>query len=156
MPAAVSRVRWLAAAMSLLLLVGCASTPQASRERDAEAKEFRTHPATGALFVYRPDTFSVEEDSVLYVDDRLIGATLPGTFFRVDVRPGKRLLRGIGQDAGRIEIGVRPGEIYFVSLRVDGGNSLFALKDAEAGRRELLACCRLLENWAPGQRPLLR
>lgn len=155
-PGAARRLWWLAIFASLLVIGGCASTPQASRERDAEAKEFRSHPATGALFVYRPDASSVEEDTVLYVGGRLIGATLPGTFFRVDVRPGKVLLHGIGPDAGHLEVDVRPGEIYFVSLRVLAGESRFALKDAAAGRRELLACCHLLENWAPGQRPLLR
>jgi hypothetical protein len=154
--AAHPRARWLMVFLPILLFSGCASTPQASRERDADAKEFRTHPATAALFVYRPDSSSVEEDSVLFVGNRLIGATLPGTFFRVDVRPGRHLLHGVAHDAGRLEVEVRPGEIYFVSLRVDGGGSHFALKHAEAGRRELLACCHLLENWAPGQRPLLR
>lgn len=140
----------------LVLAGGCASTPQASRERDAEAKEFATHPATAALYVYRPDASPVDEDSVLYISPRLIGATLPGTYFRVDVRPGKHLLHGLAQDAGRLEIEVRPGQIYFVSLRVVGGNSHFALAEPAAGRQELLACCVLLEKWSPGQRPLLR
>lgn len=142
--------------VTLLQFTACASTPQASHERDAEAKEFRTHPASAALYVYRPDASSVEEDSVLYIDQRLIGATLPRTYFRADARPGKHLLHGLGYDAGRIEIDVRPGEIYFVSLRVVGGQSHFALEDSAAGRRGVLACCVLLENWSPGQRPLLR
>lgn len=144
------------ASLVLALAGGCASTPQGSRERDAEAKEFRSHPATAALFVYRPDWSAVEEESVLFVGGRLIGATLPGTFFRVDVRPGRHLLHGVAHDAGRLEVEVRPGAVYFVALTVDGWGSHFALRDAEVGQRELLACCHLLENWAPGQRPLLR
>ena len=56
--------------VSILALAGCASTPQATAEQDAEAKQFNA----------RPDT----------------------------------------------------------------------------GKREILRCCSLLENWAPGQRPLLR
>ena len=141
--------------VTLLQFTACASSPQASPERDSEAKEFRTHPATAALYVYRPDV-SFDEESVLYIGQRLIGATLPGSYFRVDVRPGKHLLHGYAHDAGRLEIEVRPGQIYFVSIRVTGGYSHFALEDPAAGRRGILACCALLENWSPGQRPLLR
>lgn len=138
-----------------LMIAACASTPQASLERDAEAKEFRTHPATAAIYVFRPDT-ELDEESVLYMDGRLIGSTLPGTYFRIDAPPGKHRLHGIGPDAGSIELEVRPGEVYFVSLRVSGGNSRFALVDPEKGREAVRNCCTLLENWAPGQRPLLR
>ena len=137
------------------IVAGCASTPEASRERDLDAKQFGTHPATAALYVYRPDR-ALDEESVLYMDDRLIGATLPGTYFRIDARPGRHRLHGVAADAGSIEVQVRPGETYFVALRVSGGNSDFERVAPERGKAAVLACCTLLENWAPGQRPLLR
>lgn len=143
------------AALLVLLLAACASTPQASSERDAAAKQFHTHPATAALYVFRVDN-AHDEDSVLYVDGRLVGATLPRAYFRVDVRPGRHRLHGIGSDSGTIEIATRPGEIYFVALRVAGGNSHFTVVDPAQGRQAIIDCCALLENWAPGQRPLLR
>ena len=138
-----------------LVLAACASTPQASPERDAEAKEFITHPGTAALYIYRTDN-AVEEESVLYIDGRLIGSTLPRTYFRVDLRPGIHRLHGIGVDSGKITINGRPGEVHFVSLRVSGGNSYFERVSDAAGRQTIRRCCALLENWAPGQRPLLR
>jgi hypothetical protein len=146
----------LALILPLALLAGCASTPEASRSRDAEAKQFVSHPATAAIYVYRNDSNSLDDDSVLYLDHRLVGATLRGTYFRIDAQPGKHVLHGLAYDAGQLEIDVRPGEIYFVLLKVLGGTSRFAQRNAETGRRELLACCAMLENWAPGQRPLLR
>ena len=146
------RVWWIA----LALLAGCASTPQATRERDAEAKEFVTHPATAAIYIYRGTLDPPVEESVLYVDQRVIGSTLPGGFFRVDVNPGQRRLHGTGSDQGNLHIEVRPGEIYFVALTVVDGTSRFAIRPPGIGRTELLDCCVLLENWAPGQRPLLR
>jgi hypothetical protein len=140
-----------------LALAGCASTPQASPDRDTEAKRFLTHPRTAALYVYRDDLGDPDgADSVLYLDERLIGATLPGTYFRVDARPGSHVLRGIGHDQGSLRIGLRSGELHFVSLRVLGGQSYFEEVPAEKAKRDLLRCCVLLENWAPGQRPLLR
>jgi len=149
-----------AAAIALALLAalaGCASTPQASPERDAEAKHFITHPGTAAVYVYRNDfPFVDDADSVLYVDSRLIGATLPGTYFRVDVRPGVHLLYGIANDQGRLKLEIRSTQVHFVALNVISGQSYFRQVSADTGKRELQRCCVLLENWAPGQRPLLR
>ena len=150
----------LALLFAMIALSGCASTPQASRERDAEAKRFLSRPDAAVIYVYRNDfpTLGGESsnDSVLYVNDRLIGATLPMTFFRFDVRAGEHLLRGVARDMGRLTLNTRDGELYFVSLQVVGGRSVFRLVDAETGKRDILRCCSLMENWEPGQRPLLR
>lgn len=140
----------------LAVLGGCASTPQAQRDRDAEVKQFRTHPATSAIYVYRTDTYIEEDDTDLYVDGRLIGATLQRSFFRVDVNPGAHRLTGMGPDQGSLTIETRPDQVYFVELSVLGGNSHFSVVAPQIARAKLIACCLLMENWAPGQRPLLR
>ena len=93
---------WLVA---LLALAACTSTPEASRERDAEAKQFMTHPNAATIYVYRSGLnkhAQIYDDPVLYVDNRLIGNALPGGYFRVDTVPGRHLLHGIGSDAGRL------------------------------------------------------
>lgn len=147
---------WMLAAI-VFALTGCASTPQATEDRDAEAKQFITHPGSATLYVYRPDFATREMDeTVLYVDNRLIGATLAGTYFRIDVRAGTNLLHGYGYDQGRLRIDTLSGEIYFVSLNVRNGTSNFARVSPDAGKRLIARCCVLMENWAPGQRPLLR
>jgi hypothetical protein len=139
------------------LLAGCASVPHAARERDAEAKRFLAHPGAATVYVYRPDFVAARGDeSVLYVDYRLIGGTLPGTYFRIDLRAGPHLLHGYGYDQGRLTVEPRYGEILFVSLSVTGGASHFEVVAPEDARRAIARCCVLLENWTPGQRPLLR
>lgn len=138
------------------LAAACASTPQAPPERDAAAKQFRTHPATAALYVYRQNTRAESGDTVLFVDGHLIGATLPETFFRIDVPPGRHTLHGFAYDNGQFTLDARPGKIYFIALDTFGGSSFFLLVDEKEGRRAVSRCCVLLENWAPGQRPLLR
>ena len=146
-----SRLLWV------LLLAGCASVPQASRESDAEAQDYLTHPNAATLYVYRNDLSGpVRNESVLYVDGRIIGATLAGAYFRIDTWPGDRVLHGYGYDQGMLKVSARSGEITFVSLNVTGGTSRFTLVSPEAGKREIARCCVLLENWAPGQRPLWR
>jgi hypothetical protein len=150
---------WLVAATAAVALAGCTSVPHASRERDAEAKEFITHPGSSTLYVMRDD-FPVGSghmrDSVLYANGRLIGATLSRTYFRIDLRPGAQLLHGDGFDQGRLKLDTLSGEIYFVSLTVANGSSHFTVLEPEDAKRRLLRCCVLLENWTPGQRPLLR
>lgn len=141
-----------------LVVAGCTSVPQASAERDADAKQFDTHPATAAIYVYRADfgNYHGDADSVLWLDTRLIGSTLPRSFFRLDARPGRRVLHGDGHDSGKLAIDTKAGEIYFVSLSVLGGISHFEQVPPETAKREILRCCAMMENWAPGQRPLLR
>ena len=148
------RALTLVLAGALLCAAGCASTPQATAERDAEAKRFGTHPSTATLYVYRPEPSG--DDSVLWIDNRLIGSTLPYTYFRVFLDPGRHVLTGTAGDNGRITIETRPGMVYFVALRVITGQSRYELVPETIGRKVLANCCFLLENWAPGQRPLLR
>ncbi|HET9405384.1 MAG TPA: DUF2846 domain-containing protein [Burkholderiales bacterium] len=142
----------------LAALGGCASVPQASPERDAEAKQFITHPGVSTLYVYRGDfpAGMDADDSVLYVNGRLIGSTLPGTYFRIELRPGEHLLHGYAHDQGRIRVRAPAGEITFVSLSVVAGASHFGQVAPETAKREIARCCVLMENWTPGQRPLLR
>ena len=138
-------------------LAGCTSVPHAEPERDSEAKQFLARPDAATLYVYRPDFVAPRgEESVLYADSRLIGATLPGTYFRIDLRAGPHVLHGYGYDQGRIKVEARYGEILFVSLNVMGGTSRFEVVAPEDAKRAIARCCVLLENWTPGQRPLLR
>lgn len=146
---------WVAIA-AIALLAACASTPQASSQDDARAKEFLSHPSASTIYVFRSEFNHVDTDTVLYIDGRLIGSTLPGAYFRIDTVPGRHTLHGIGPDVGQIAIDTRPGQLYFVSLEVIAGHSNFRLVADEFGRDSVRACCSLFENWAPGQRPLLR
>ena len=148
------RTAFLAAAV--FLLAACASTPQAPLERDADAKQFRTHPGSGTIYVYRSEHDRLEDDTVLYMDGRIVGQTLPGAYFRVDTAPGRRVLHGSGIDTGKIAIDTRPGQLYFVELHVIEGQSHFRLVPEPVGRQRIAKCCVLYESWAPGQRPLLR
>ena len=146
----------LALAVLALLVVACASTPQATPDRDAAAKEFNTHPSAATIYVYRSPFNHTEFDSVLYIDGRLIGRTLPGAYFRIDTVPGRHVLHGTGVDLGEYAINARPGQIYFVSLDVVAGHSHFEQVPESTAQERVRACCALLENWAPNQRPFVR
>ncbi|MGZ5118941.1 MAG: hypothetical protein ACXWCY_18790 [Burkholderiales bacterium] len=148
---------WSGVLALMALLVGaCASTPEAPRDRDAEAKQFLTHPNASTIYVYRIDVEPSDDQVVLYIDSRLIGETLPRTYFRIDAVPGRHVLHGTAVDSGRLELETRAGALYFVELSVAAGQSNFRLVPEEIGRKRILECCTLLENWAPGQRPFLK
>ena len=147
--------RCAALAAAILLVAGCSSTPQASPQQDALAKEFLTHPTASTIYVYRSEFNHFDTDSVLFLDGRLIGSTLPGAYFRIDTVPGRHVLHGTGIDMGQLGLETRAGEIYFVSLEVIAGHSQFRLVPDTVGRQRVKACCALLENWAPGQRPFV-
>ena len=141
---------------ALLLAAACTSTPEATPRRDAAAKEFLTHPNAATVYVYRSPFNHYDYDTVLYLDGRVIGSTLPGAYFRIDVNPGRHILHGTGVDVGQLEFEMRPGKLYFVQLEVNAGHSQFRLVPEHYGKQQVVACCALLENWAPGQRPFLR
>jgi hypothetical protein len=146
----------LAAALTVMMLIGgCTSTPEATPERDALAKEFLTHPNASTIYVYRSEFNHYATDSVLYLDGRVMGTTVPGSYFRLDTTPGRHVLHGTGIDLGTVTLETRAGEIYFVSVTINGGHSNFEVVPDPQGRERVRACCALLENWAPGQRPFL-
>jgi len=157
-PVSAIRAARIVACCLLVALDGCTSTPQATVESDAAAKHYVTHPGYAALYVFRDEFYNRRDldDTVLFVNDRLIGNTLPGTYYRIDVGPGEHVLSGHGQDQGKLKIRVAAEETAFVHLIVAGGVSHFRRVAPEAGKREIARCCVLMENWAPGQRPLLR
>ena len=143
-------------ALAGALLGGCASTPEAGRDRDALAKEFLSHPSAATIYVYRSQFNHLDADTVLYVDGRLIGATRPGTFFRLDVQPGRHVLHGTGIDLGEYQLETRPGHVYYVSHEVNGGHSRYRQMPENVAQAQVRSCCALLENWWPGQRPFIR
>jgi len=152
-----ARGAWAVLAAATLALAACVATPEATPERDAEAKRFIPRPDAATIYVYRPGFQPADRnDPALHVDDRLIGETLPGTFFRVEVPPGRHVLHAFGAGGSQVEIDTQAGELHFVALEVSGSQSRFVRVTSDGGRREIVRCCALLENWVPGKRTLFR
>ena len=145
---------WSALACVGVLASACTSTP-AAPDRDAFAKEFLTHPSASAIYVYRSEFNHFDTDTMLYIDGRIVGSTLPGTYFRIDTSPGRHVLHGSGIDVGEFALETRAGQVRFVELNVIGGHSNFRAIPDQVGREHVRACCALLQNWAPRLRPLV-
>ena len=139
----------------LALIAGCASTPQATLSSDADAKRFDSAMNAAVVFIYRP-IGAGHGVSTIWLDGRLVGESLPQSFFRVVARPGHNRITTSGNDPGRLEFDTRADEVYFVEARVEGetqseARSSFRLVTPEMGKTAIAGCCRMLETWRPGQ-----
>ena len=140
--------------MLAVLLGGCAATPLASRERDADAKRFEPALRAAVIYLYRPDIGG--GFSTLWVNNRLLGETVSGTYFRLPVRPGRTVIAASGSDMGRIAIDTREDGVYYVEARVRGesesdSTTIFRSVAEETAKQAITRCCVLLDNWRPGQ-----
>lgn len=142
----------------VLLVAGCASTPEASLSSDADAKRFEPALNAAIVYVYRP-TGAGHGVATLWVNGRLLGETLPLTYFRVPVSPGRTRLTAAGGDSGRIEFDTQRDGVYFVEAQVAGesqseSSTIFRRVPPETGKAAIVNCCRMLESWRPGQQRL--
>lgn len=137
------------AVLALCALTGCIWTPRASPELDSAMKEFPAYAYGATIYVYRSSFSRPDEESILYMDGRVVGYTRPGTYFRIDTVPSRHVLHGIGLDSGQLAIDARAGEIYFVRLDIIGGQSKYRFESNQTARDQIRACCVMLENW-PG------
>ena len=144
--------------LSLLLLLallgGCAATPEASPEKDADAKRFDPALRGAIIYLYRGDQRG--GIATIWINDRLVGQTVPRTYFRVAVRPGRNRIGVAGNDMGRIDVDTREEGVYFVEMQVLGESesdhtTIFRSVPADAAKRVITQCCTLLETWRPGQ-----
>lgn len=147
---------WRTSAVGLvvLLLTACASTPEADPVRDAEAKRFEAVTRDAVIYVYRPDGGTGTAETTLWADGRLVGISLPKTFFRVIVLPGKTLLHTSGSDNGRIEITTSGNDVTYVEMQTfddQSPTSRFRQMSAEDAQAAIRNCCTMLEVWRPGQ-----
>ena len=156
---AVTIVRTFFALFATLFCVACVITPEAPPERDAEAKRFEPVTRDSVIYVYRADMTGNANTTVL-ANDRLIGLSLPGTFFRIIVLPGRTVLEAVVPDPGRIEIETRGNDVVFVEMRTSGGSdgppsSRFRRMPPEAAKAAILECCSMLETWRVNQPRLM-
>ena len=151
---AILRVAFVRMLMLAVLIGGCAATPLASRESDADAKRFESAPRAAIIYLYRADVRG--GFSTLWINNRLLGETVAGTYFRVPVRPGRSIISASGSDMGRIAIDTQEDGVYFVEMQVHGesesnSTTIFRSVPADTAKQAIARCCALLENWRPGQ-----
>lgn len=124
-----------------LALAACAPLPPSPQ--DIEAKRFEAVPDQSVIYIVRPWPDASSQAATLWLDDRVMGSTYPGTYFRWVVPPGRHRIAGYAQDSGNITLDTAPGRVYFVYQTVGRplgltGQSFFQLLDERNGRAAVL------------------
>ncbi len=120
-----------------LLVAACAPLPPSPQ--DLEAKRFEAVAGQSVIYLVRPYPDASSQGATLWLDDRVMGSTFPGTYFRWVVPPGRHSIRGYAGDSGNIVLDTAPGRMYFVYQTFGqplgfSGISFFRLLDEYHGR----------------------
>ena len=124
-----------------LLLAGCQQLPLTPQ--DIQARKFEAVPGSAVIYLVRDYPDFAEVQSTVYLGDKLILKTYPGTYYRWEVPPGRHQIRGAAFDTGAITVDGAPGVIYFVQQQVTPAlmaspNSFFRLVPEPLGRGSVL------------------
>jgi hypothetical protein len=135
----------LALVLILAFFGGCASTSEAPPAADSEAKRFESASRVAIIYLYRGDTPGSSATPTIWVDDRIVGQTLPATYFRIAVRPGRNRIAAFAPDQGRLEIETRESGVFFVAMQVGGdvetpGNTIFRSVPPDVGKAAIMRC----------------
>jgi hypothetical protein len=106
----------IAAAISLLVIAACAPLPPSPQ--DIQAKQFRTVSDKAVLYLFRDAPDFADEAATVLVNDSIQGTTYPGTYFRLELVPGRHRVSGFAGDSGIIEFEALAGTIRFLQQSV--------------------------------------
>jgi hypothetical protein len=125
----------------LLFVTGCVT--RAPSPQDLQAKRFETIPDKAVIYLFR-DLPDLSDSQISFtLDTQFQGTTYPGTYFRLELAPGRHRLAGFAGDAGSFEIDTLPGKLYFVQIQATVrffgiDQSRFNLVSEDRGRRAVL------------------
>jgi hypothetical protein len=123
----------------IALLAGCAGLDTSAQSR--QALRIESTPGMAVIYLVRPKPDLSYVPSTVTLDDRLVGTTYAGTYYRLEVPAGRHRLSGYGGDNNGLTLDVQAGQIYYVYQTVAGGwrspsslSSFFKLVDERQGR----------------------
>jgi hypothetical protein len=130
----------------LVNLTGCASVPMAPTADDQLRKQFSA-PTEGkaGLYIFRDSVFGSALTKVIYIDDQIIGATAPNTYFYKEISPGQHKLTTQSEFGNNdLSINTNSGINYYVRHYIKmgvfiGGANLEQVSE-EDGKKSVLDC----------------
>lgn len=135
---------FLFAVVCSLFISGCRSVPKASHELDVQAKKFQTNPNGAQIYIYRNEIFGGMIKIDVEFDGKLIGRTLPNTYFLLQVPPGNHTILSESENKSTLEIKAEKGHNYYVWQEVKMGVMLarnkLQLMDEQKGQEGVNDC----------------
>ena len=138
---------WIGILSAIALLSGCAQMGPSQ----ADTQSVRIEGTAGRAVVYIVRTYPDLSylTAPVVADDRMAGATHAGTYIRVELAPGRRVISGYAQDNGAITLDVQADRIYFVRQTVSGSwratnpHSFFSIIDEARARAAMARASRI-------------
>ncbi len=101
-------------AVFLLLLVFSACATREPSPEELRSKRFEAIPDKAVVYLYRDQLDFVNNPASLVLDGQPLGSTYPGTYYRLELAPGRHRIAGFAGDAGVVVFDTQPGMLYFV------------------------------------------
>ncbi len=133
-------MRTLISAVLIVLIAACAARPPSPA--DLQAKRFETIPDKAVVYLYRDSVDFSDVPATFILDGQQQGSTYQGTYYRLELAPGRHLIAGFAGDGGRFGFDTQPGRLYFIRQSVSRfgpfHQSYFALVGELEGREAVL------------------
>lgn len=108
------------AAVSIVVLTGCASVNKAPASAEAESKQFVAKPDVSQVYVYRNETLGAAISMPVTIDGKFAGNTGPHSFFRFELPAGEHVITSQGNES-RLTLTTEAGQLYYVWQEVKMG-----------------------------------
>jgi hypothetical protein len=135
-------------AVSLALLSGCASIPEASPELDRQAKTFSAPSRKAGVYIYRNEHFGAAIQAQLLLDGNYLGHTGAMTYYYVEVPAGRHTITGKAENESVVTFDAVNGRLYYVWQEIKLGlmtmRNELKLVDEATGRAGVLECKRVV------------
>ena len=138
---------WIGTLALVSLLAGCASMGPSAQQM--QAVRIEGAPGMAVIYIIRTNPDLSYVPAQIAIDDRMLGTTSAGTYFRVEVPAGRHRISGYGVDAGTITIDAQADRIYFVHQTVAGNwrsptslSSFYRLIDESRARAAMVGASR--------------
>jgi hypothetical protein len=131
---------WMAI-LAAIAMFGCQQLPRT--QADLNAQKFESVPDKAVVYLVRRYPDMGDLPATLWLDNGILGSTYPGTYFRLELTPGRHTISGYGVDTGRIVLDLQPGRVYFVrhtvlgTFRAPSPQSFFQMLNDTQGRADV-------------------
>lgn len=102
--------------LAALLLTACAPLPRA----DPQSVRIEGTPGMSVIYLVRTNPDLSYVPAQIALDERMLGVTHAGTYFRLEVPAGRHRISGFGVDGGTITFDTQPDRVYFIRQTVAG------------------------------------
>ena len=136
--------------VSIALLSGCASVPEASPELDQAAKTFSAPRDKAGVYVYRNENFGAAIKLQLLLDGNYLGETAAKTYIYAEVPAGRHTLTGKGENDSAVTFDAVAGRLYYVWQEIKMGlmtaRNELKLVDEATGRAGVMESKRVVSK----------